>query len=119
MPRTSPSELTISVTTRPQPPWRFTSRRKTVSVIPAIRATANGEGRTTRPIFTVLVEPSVRLDVGRIDFHRHTLPDELDGQHEARLLRVLANQPADDSTERTVNVLDHHPLADHRARVKL
>ena len=38
IPRTSPSELTISVTTRPQPPWRFTRRRKAVSVIPAIGA---------------------------------------------------------------------------------
>ena len=42
MPRTSPSELTISVTTSPQPPCRFTSRRKAVSVMPAIGASANG-----------------------------------------------------------------------------
>ena len=44
MPRTSPSELTISVTTRPQPPWRLTSRRNAVSVMPAIGATAKGDG---------------------------------------------------------------------------
>ena len=51
IPRTSPSELTISVTTRPQPPWRLTSRRNAVSVMPAIGATANGDGRVTLPIF--------------------------------------------------------------------
>ena len=42
MPRTSPSELTISVTTRPHPPRRFTRRRNAVSVMPAIGASANG-----------------------------------------------------------------------------
>jgi hypothetical protein len=40
MPRTSPSELTISVTTSPHPPFRFTRRRNAVSVIPAIGASA-------------------------------------------------------------------------------
>ena len=65
MPRTSPSELTISVTTSPQPPWRFTSRRNAVSVMPAIGAIANGDGRLTDPIFMVLVSydnaPTVAL----------------------------------------------------------
>jgi hypothetical protein len=51
MPRTSPSELTISVTTSPHPPRRFTSRRKAVSVIPAIGASANGGARSIEPIF--------------------------------------------------------------------
>ena len=51
MPRTSPSELTISVTTRPQPPCRFTSRRKAVSVMPAIGATPNGGSSARVPIF--------------------------------------------------------------------
>ena len=51
IPRTSPSELTISETTSPHPPFRFTSRRKAVSVIPAIGARAKGEGRGTLPIF--------------------------------------------------------------------
>ena len=51
MPRTRPSALTISVTTSPQPPWRFTRRRNAVSVMPAIGATANGDGRLTEPIF--------------------------------------------------------------------
>src|SRR5580765_7434859 len=55
MPRISPSELTISVTTSPQPPWRFTRRRNAVSVMPAIGAMANGDGRSTDPIFIVLV----------------------------------------------------------------
>ena len=40
MPRTKPSELTISVTTSPQPPRALTRRRKAVSVIPAIGASA-------------------------------------------------------------------------------
>ncbi len=51
MPRTSPSELTISVTTRPQPPRRLTSLRKAVSVMPAIGASANGCARSIVPIF--------------------------------------------------------------------
>src|SRR5205823_1102490 len=45
MPRTSPSELTISVTTRPQPPWRLTRRRNAESVMPAIGAMAKGDGK--------------------------------------------------------------------------
>jgi hypothetical protein len=51
MPRTRPSDDTISVTTRPQPPCRFTSRRNAESVIPAIGATTNGESSVTLPIF--------------------------------------------------------------------
>jgi hypothetical protein len=44
-------EDTISVTTRPQAPWRLTSRRKAESVIPAIGATTKGEHSSTAPIF--------------------------------------------------------------------
>ena len=51
MPRTSPSLLTISLTTSPQPPWRFTRRRKAVSVMPAIGETTSGEESSTEPIF--------------------------------------------------------------------
>ena len=40
IPRTSPSELTISVTTSPHPPRAFTRRRKAVSVMPAMGARA-------------------------------------------------------------------------------
>ena len=56
MPRTSPSELTISVTTSPQPPRRLTSRRKAVSVMPAIGASANGWRRDSidLPIFSCI-----------------------------------------------------------------
>src|SRR6185503_14974842 len=90
IPRTSPSDDTISVTTRPQPPWRFTRRRNAVSVMPAIGATTSGEARFTDPIFT-----SVRLHVGRIDFHTDRLADQVDGQHQPRLV-VLARQTADD-----------------------
>src|SRR3954462_14651703 len=60
MPRTSPSELTISVTRRPQPPWRLTRRRKAVSVIPAIGAMANGDGRETEPIFMQIEDGDYR-----------------------------------------------------------
>ena len=50
MPRISPSELTISDTTRPQPPWRFTRRRKAESVMPAIGATPSGWSSVADPI---------------------------------------------------------------------
>src|SRR5688500_15413472 len=59
MPRTRPSELTISLTTRPQPPWRFTSRRKAVSVIPAIGATPSAGSTGREPIF-MTSGPSIR-----------------------------------------------------------
>ncbi len=44
MPRTRPSELTISLTTSPHPPCRLTRRRNAVSVMPAMGATAKGDG---------------------------------------------------------------------------
>ena len=53
IPRTSPSELTISVTTRPHPPCRFTRRRNAVSVMPAMGATANGDRSSMSLIFKV------------------------------------------------------------------
>ena len=53
-----PSELTISVTTRPQPPWRFTSLRKAVSVMPAMGAMTNGDASETGPILTLFSIPS-------------------------------------------------------------
>src|SRR6185436_13989551 len=80
MPRTSPSELTISVTTSPQPPRRLTSLRNAVSVMPAMGASATGSVRDTWPIFM-----SVRPHVGGVDFDRYALPDQLDGQHQARV----------------------------------
>src|SRR5262245_45800219 len=116
MPRTSPSELTISVTTRPQPPWRFTSRRKAESVMPAIGATANGDGRATGPIFIVR---SVRLDVGRVDLDAHGLADQIHGQHQPRLRGVFLQQPADDAAQRAVGDFDHHAFADQRAGIVL
>src|SRR5262245_25593414 len=51
IPRTSPSELTISVTTRPQPPCRLTSRRNAVSVMPAMGATPRAGSMGRGPIF--------------------------------------------------------------------
>ena len=56
IPRTSPSALTISVTTRPQPPWRFTRRRKTESEIPAIGAATKGEDRRTPPTVSIWIQ---------------------------------------------------------------
>src|SRR5471032_1806125 len=116
MPRTSPSALTISVTTRPQPPWRFTRRRNAVSVIPAIGAMAKGDCRFTEPIF---MNCSVRFHVRRVDFDADRLADQVHREHEPRLQRVLAHQPSDDAAQRAVRHLDHHPLVNHGARVVL
>src|SRR6185369_2532420 len=103
IPRTSPSELTISVTTRPQPPWRLTRRRNAVSVMPAIGAIAKGDGRSTDPILI-----SIGFHVRGVDFDAHRLADQIDRQHQARLGRILAQQPSDDSLQRSVHDLDHH-----------
>src|SRR5471030_1486256 len=99
MPRTSPSALTISVTTRPQPPWRFTRRRNAVSVIPAIGAMAKGDDRLREPIF---MNSSVRLDVRRVDFDADGLSDQVHREDEPRLQRVIAHQPSDDAAQRAV-----------------
>src|SRR5262245_45583182 len=115
IPRTRPSALTISVTTRPQPPCLFTRRRNAVSVMPAIGAMASGDGRSTAPILMELVG----LRVGRVDFDRDRLADEIHGQHEAGAMRVLPHQPADDALQRAVNHFDHHAFADHRAWIVL
>src|SRR5436190_15975568 len=118
MPRTSPSELTISVTTRPQPPRRFTRRRNAESVIPAIGATANGDANSTEPIFMESVDParrSVCLHIRRVDFDADGLADEIHRQHQSRLERILAHQTAHDAAQRPVNDLDHHALANERA----
>src|ERR1043165_622039 len=103
IPRTSPSLLTISVTTRPQPPCRLTRRRNAESVMPAIGATAYGDERVTEPIFM-----SVRLDVGGAAAAAHRLPDQVDGQHEPGLGGVLLQQPPDDAPERPVHDFHHH-----------
>src|SRR5687767_11666900 len=108
MPRTSPSDDTISVTTRPQPPCRLTSRRKAVSVMPAIGATTNGEGRLTLPIFMIRGRPatgrtgSIGAHVGGVDLDAHGLSNQIDGEHESRLV-VLAHQATVDALEGTVD----------------
>src|SRR6185503_12821912 len=106
IPRTSPSELTISVTTRPHPPLRFTRRRNAVSVMPAIGASANGGARLTLPIFM----RSIFLHVGRVHLDAHRLSDEIDGEHQS-CVRALAGQPSDHTFQRAVGHLDHGPLA--------
>ena len=119
MPRTSPSELTISVTTRPQPPLRFTRRRNAVSVMPAIGASANGGARSIEPIFIAdslswsvvrgLVRPvdqsSISPHVGGVHFDAHGLADRVHGEHQPRV-RPLADQTADDALQRTVDDFD-------------
>src|ERR1051326_2262321 len=117
MPRTRPSELTISVTTSPQPPLRLTRRRNAVSVMPAIGAMAYGDSSATLPIRIIVI--LIGLHVRRVDFDADGLSDQIDGQDEPRALRILPHQPPDDAAERTVDDFDHRPLADHRARVEL
>src|SRR5687767_7816778 len=111
MPRTSPSDDTISVTTSPQPPWRLTRRRNAVSVMPAMGATTSGDTRFTFPIFT-----SVGFHIGGVDFHADRLADQIDRQDQPRLV-VLARQPAHHTLERAVRHLHQHALADQGARV--
>ena len=52
---------------------------------------------------------SVALDVRRVDFHRHALADQLDGEHEARV-RAFAHQASDHALERRANLV--HALLD-------
>src|SRR5207244_13143889 len=101
MPRTRPSELTISVTTRPQPPGRVTRRRNAVSVMPAMGATAKGHASVVGPIFILYFVAtvrsgsgceSVRLHVAGVDFDRHGLPDQINREDESRAVGVLAHQ---------------------------
>ena len=72
IPRTRPSELTISVTTSPQPPCRFTRRRNAVSVMPAMGATTKGDGRAIGPIFIVIVFVCVFVFVSHRSRSVHT-----------------------------------------------
>src|SRR4029079_11286251 len=116
LPRTSPSALTIRVTTRPQPPWRLTSRRNAVSVMPAIGATAKGECRSREPIFMTV---SVRFHISCIGLDRHALADQIDGEHQAGPLAVLAEQPSNHAAQRPVHNLDHRPFPNHRTGVVL
>src|SRR5688572_16743915 len=123
MPRTSPSELTISLTTSPQPPRRFTSRRKAVSVMPAIGASANGSASVTFPTRTFRTSPTsrtllVRSHIRRIDFDADRLADEIHRQHQTRV-RSLAHQPPDHPLQRTVRHFHHHPLTDQGTRIEL
>src|SRR5262245_36329258 len=120
IPRTKPSALTISVTTRPQPPWRLTRRRNAVSVIPAMGATANGDGSSTEPIrIRFSGRESVGPDVGSVDFHRYSLPDQIHRQHETGTGRVLPQQPSDDTPQWTVDDFHHDAFPDEWARIVL
>src|ERR1700752_322025 len=112
IPRTSPSLLTISDTTRPQPPCRLTRRRNAVSVMPAIGDTTKGNGSVTDPIFMISVGPhvcGVHLDA-------HGLANQIDRQHQSRV-GALAHQPADDARERAGHDLDHLAFLHERAGI--
>src|SRR5579864_362239 len=103
MPRTDPSALTISVTTSPQPPFRFTSRRNAVSVMPAIGASATGWVRAIWPIFMVespirgSSKPAGLLHVAQLLvvhlFQRFVLP--LDERLSANLVEILLRLAVD------------------------
>src|SRR6185503_6597611 len=136
MPRTSPSELTISLTTRPHPPCGFTRRRNAVSVMPAIGASAKGGVRSMRPIFISTANlrlpkhfwhpwhpwhwrhSLIRLHVRRIDLDADRLTDEVHRKNQAGV-RTLPQQPADDAPERAVDDLDHHPFVNQRTGIEL
>ena len=59
------------------------------------------------------------FDVRRVDFDADRLADQIHRQHEPRLLRVLAHQPADDAAQRAVHDFDHHAFLNHRAGIVL
>src|SRR5262249_27298432 len=115
IPRTSPSELTISVTTNPHPPCFLTRRRNAESVMPAMGASAKGDARSTVPIFIRLIGFHIR----GIDFDADGLADQINRQHEARLRGVFAHQAPDDALERTVHDFDHHAFVNERTRIVL
>src|SRR5215813_11042168 len=132
MPRTSPSELTISVTTRPHPPRRFTSRRNAVSVMPAIGASAYACSRETSPIFIhhSAVRGSrfagsqfarrtlIRSNVRRVDFDADGLSDQINRENEPRV-RAFANQAPHDPLQRAVHHFDQRALTDQRTGIEL
>src|SRR5919108_5897159 len=100
IPLTRPSELTISVTTRPQPPFLLTNRRKALSVIPAIGATAHGDGNSTDPMRTLEFS-----DICGVHLNADSAADEIHGQHES-CVRPFPQQLADHAFQRAVNDFD-------------
>src|SRR5215813_8528973 len=57
---------------------------------------------------------SIRSHVGRVYFNAHRLTDQIHRQDETRTC-ALSNESANDTPQRSVDDLDHHALADHRA----
>src|SRR6185503_19681765 len=55
-------------------------------------------------------------DVGGVDLDADGLANQVDAEYQARM-RALADQPSDDALERSMDDLDHHALADHRAGI--
>src|SRR6187455_3435209 len=120
IPRTSPSELTISLTTRPHPPFRFTSRRNAVSVMPAIGARANGGVRSIDPIFISSWTSGtlIRFHIRRVDFDADCLTDEINREHQPSV-RAFSQQSSDDPLQRSVDHFHHHSFVNERARIEL
>src|SRR5262245_43434216 len=108
IPRTSPSGLTISVTTNTHPPFRFTSLRTAGAVIPALGATANGDGSSTVPIFMTTDCRLVGFHIRCVDLNTNSLAYQVHRQDEPRARTILAHQPAHDSAQRAMNDFDHH-----------
>src|SRR3954471_5762519 len=61
----------------------------------------------------------VTLDVAGVDFDAYGLADQVDGQHQARLRFVLAQQPADDAAQRAVYDPNQQACANHRTGIEL
>src|ERR1700730_9003605 len=83
------------------------------------RRQRSGEGPDPETETRPTSESSVRLYIGGIDFPRDALPNQIHREHEAGLLRVLAKQASDDTTQRPVSDLDYHALVDHRTGIVL
>ena len=60
---------------------------------------------------------SVGPDVRRVDFDTDRLTNQIDRQHQPRLV-VLPQQPADDAAERPVDHFDHHAFMNHRTGIE-
>src|SRR5438552_251791 len=61
----------------------------------------------------------ISLHVCRVDVDADGLPDQIDRQHEASARRVLAHEPPDDASERTMHHFHERPLANQRTRIVL
>src|SRR5688572_29332970 len=90
--------------------------------MPAMGATTNGDERGTFPIFMPFdivirwVAASICADIRSVDLDADRLADQVDREHQTRV-RSLANEPADDTLQRTVDDLDHRALPNQGTRI--